>query len=152
MNNDSDSPDALDVHTLERLVIDALERTAFLLADPCEDPESLAPAEIHACIEFCGPELGGVGLGSTRAFARNLAASLLGVEPSDVSDAQTNEALRELANIVGGSVISALGGENCAFSLGLPHIGKPDLSGTTTTCVLDAEGERLEIACHRHAA
>jgi hypothetical protein len=156
MNERTDHPatTTLDADTLGRLSIQALERTAFVLADPCDDPESLAPAEIHARIDFRGPEVGSVDLGSSRAFARNLAASLLGTDAAEVSDAQSEEALRELANILGGSVITTLGGADCQYLLGLPKLGEsePDHAASTTRCTLDAEGERLDITCHRRAA
>jgi hypothetical protein len=154
MPSDDTTTDLLPSDALARLSIDALERTAFVLADPCDDPDSLAPAELHAHIDFRGPEVGSVDLGATRAFARNLAASLLGADAADVTDAQSEEALRELANILGGSVITRLGGTDCQFLLGLPQLGAtaPDTRSSATQCTLDAEGERLDITCRRRAA
>ena len=154
MSRDDTTTDLLPAETLARLSIEALERTAFVLADPCEDPETLAPAELHARIDFRGPEIGSVDLGATRAFARNLAASLLGTDASDVTDEQSEEALRELANILGGSVITRLGGTDCQFLLGLPQLGatQSDERSSATQCTLDAEGERLDITCRRRAA
>lgn len=141
----------LDGDTLSRLAIDALERTAFVLADPCDDPEALPSADVFAQIEFHGPEHGGVDLFASRGFTRNLASSILGCDASEVTDAQGDEALRELANILGGSVIYRLGGEQCAFSLGLPRLGTSG-EANGPSCVLDAEGERLEIRCHHRRA
>jgi CheY-specific phosphatase CheX len=147
------SRSTLSAETLARLVTEALERTAFVLADPCETPEQLPNADTFAQIDFHGPESGAVDLRASRAFARNLAASLLGVEATDITDAQAEEALRELANIVGGSVITALGGDDCRFSLGLPSLGNHAFDPNATHCILDAEGERLEVVCmHRRAA
>ena len=153
--NDHHLP-SLDPTRLATLAIEALERTAFVLADPAERPESLPDAEIAAEIRFHGPETGRVGLTASRAFARNLAASLLGCDAGEIRDEQADEALRELANIVAGSVLSSLGGDDCRFSLGLPETTAPapaagDVAGTTR-CVLDAEGERLEITCRHEAA
>ncbi len=137
----------LDPDTLARLAIDALERTAFVLADPCGDSTNLPAADTFARIGFSGPSNGSVELHASRAFARNLAASILGCDASEISDVQAEEALRELANIVGGSVITALGGSDCRFSLGLPKLGRGSADETDTACVLDAEGERLEVHC-----
>lgn len=151
-NTDSSNHAPLDASLLARLAVEALERTAFVLADPCDAPENLPEADTFAQIDFEGPEAGGVDLRASRAFAKNLAASILGCDASEVADSQAEEALRELANILGGSVIRELGGEDCQFSLGLPRLGERSVDGATA-CVLDAEGERLEIACHyRHAA
>lgn len=142
----------LDQTTLARLVVDALERTAFVLADPCDEPESLPPADTFAQIDFSGPTTGCVELLASRDFAKNLAASILGSDPSAITDIQSEEALRELANIVGGSVITALGGSECRFSLGLPRLGRAKATGEDTMCVLDAEGQRLEVHCHHACA
>ena len=142
----------LDPNALTRLVVDALERTAFVLADPSDDPDALPAADTFAQIDFHGPTSGQVELRASRAFARNLAASILGSDASDISDLQSEEALRELANIVGGSGITALGGSDCRFSLGLPRLGRATPTGTETACVLDAEGQRLEVHCHHARA
>ncbi len=142
----------LDPNTLARLVVDALERTAFVLADPCDEPEQLPPADTFAQIDFSGPTKGSVELLASREFAKNLAASILGTDASQVTDLQSEEALRELANIVGGSVITALGGSDCRFSLGLPRLGRAQATGDDTMCVLDAEGQRLEVHCHHARA
>jgi hypothetical protein len=148
--------DLLDPARLATLAIDALERTAFVLADPADRPDALPAAEIGAEIRFHGSADGSVSLRASRAFGRNLAASLLGCGPEEIVDAQADEALRELANIVGGSVVSLLGGDDCRISLGLPATiaadGPDGLAGARTDCVLDAEGERLEIRCVRSVA
>jgi CheY-specific phosphatase CheX len=148
------NPETTDLtpNSLARLVVDALERTAFVLADPCDEPEHLPPADTFARIEFRGPTDGCVELLASRSFARNLAASILGADASEISDLQSEEALRELANIVGGSVITALGGSDCRFSLGLPQLGRAQSDGDDTACILDAEGARLEVHCHRSRA
>jgi CheY-specific phosphatase CheX len=138
----------LDSNSLARLVVDALERTAFVLADPCDEPESLPAADTFAQIDFSGPRSGCIELLASRSFARNLAASILGSDAAEVTDIQSEEALRELANIVGGSVITALGGAECRFSLGLPRLGRAAPFDNDTACVFDAEGERLEVHCH----
>jgi CheY-specific phosphatase CheX len=155
-----DASTDLDPHALARIVIDALERTAFVLADPSNEPDALPSADTFAQIDFHGPDgrdgNGHVELHASRAFARNLAASILGANATEVSDLQCEEALRELANIVGGSVITALGGSDCRFSLGLPRLGRTSAAGNAgaidTACILDAEGERLEVHCHRARA
>ena len=46
----------LDPNALARLVVDALERTAFVLADPCDDPDALPTADTFAQI-VCAPAL-----------------------------------------------------------------------------------------------
>ncbi len=143
----SDSQNSLrpDATTLARITIDALERTAFVLADPADDPQALPPISTTASIDYSGPCNGGIDLVASAGFGRNLAASLLGCEPSEVSDSTAAEAVRELANIVGGSMILELGGTDCCYSLGLPRTSASPRNDFVVSCVLNAEGERLEV-------
>ena len=45
------------------------------------------------------------------------AAALLGVEPDDLDDAAIEDAVGEIANVVGGNLKGAMGDEACALSL-----------------------------------
>lgn len=148
---------------LVRLTSIALERTAFLMAEPAESSSDadmpgraapLPPAARYAKIDYRGPERGEVVLVASDGFVKKLAAGLLGSEPEDV-DAGTAgvDALRELANIVAGSLICELGGERCPFSIGLPAAcGNEALPAhPTAVATLDVEGERLEVHWSRLA-
>ena len=84
-----------------------------------------------------------VGMASALEHLAIHREALAGLDQHQVTDAQGDEALRELANILGGSVIYALGGEKCTFSLGLPRLGSSGESNGPS-CTLDAEGE-LEL-------
>ena len=59
------------------------------------------------------------------------------------------DAIKELTNIVGGSVILELGGDACTYTLGLPHLILPLPTGSTPppsrTCCLNCEGHLLFI-------
>ncbi len=134
-----------DPAMLARITIDALERTAFVLADPADDPEDLPDAVTIASIDYTGPCNGGIDLVASAGFGRNLAASLLGCEASEVSESMAAEAVRELANIIGGSIILELGGSDCRYSLGLPRTAPAPRPRCAGSCVLNAEGERLEV-------
>jgi len=135
---------------LVRLTCIALERTAFLMAEPSENRhgDPLPPASCFARIDYHGPQNGEVVLAASDGFVRNLAAGLLGADPATV-DAETCgiDALRELANIVAGSLICALGGERMPFAVGLPVVCAKESISTTPTVIasLDVEGERLEV-------
>jgi|JI10StandDraft_1071094.scaffolds.fasta_scaffold499267_3 CheY-specific phosphatase CheX len=149
---------------LVRLTAIALERTAFLMAESADPPsgsdlpgrlsEPLPAATCFARIDYRGPERGEVFLAASDGFARKLAAGLLGADP-DSPDAEGAgpDALRELANIVGGSLICELGGERCPFSIGLPAVCDAAALPTNPTAVatLDVEGERLEVHWSRLA-
>ncbi len=114
---------AIDGPTLAGMTISILERTAMVLAEPAAHEEAHPPPTRFARITYQGPSRGTLLLGATDGFLRELAASLLGAETAEVDlDTQGGDALKEMANIVGGSVILALSGGACEYSLGLPEL------------------------------
>ena len=143
-------PDDLDPVRLADLAIDALERTAMVIADLATDDEAdlLRPLDEAAWVDYDGPCRGRVWIAASDGFGASVAASLLGVDPDEVPADQAAAMIDELANIVGGSVILDLGGDDCPFRLGLPHrcpTADCPPSDRCTRIVLDAEGERLEV-------
>jgi hypothetical protein len=89
-----------------------------------------------------------VTLRTTDAFLTSLAANLLGVEVDDIDLAACgDDAIKELTNIMGGSVILELGGRDCTYSLGLPQLATPSPTPPSPdrTCALDCEGHPLFI-------
>ncbi len=81
---------------------------------------------------------------------RELVSSLLGVEPEDVDPAsQGEDAIKELANIVGGSTILELGGAECEYSLNLPELVEapetPEPGDRGAACFVESEGELLKV-------
>lgn len=139
----------MNAQRIAELTITALERTAFVLAEPAEDDADLPPASHFARIEYTGPVHGHVYIAASDGFVRELASSLLGVESDEIDPAQCEDALRELANIIGGSVILELGGTDRLLSLGLPENVKesdvPALTDQSQLCCLDSECERLDV-------
>lgn len=61
-------------------------------------------------------------LSFVEAFARELAANMLGVDSENLDDDQVRDAMQELANMVAGSCVVLLGPEN--WRLGLPFAQK----------------------------
>jgi CheY-specific phosphatase CheX len=138
--------------TLCELAIAALERTAFVVAEPADEDfaDDLPDCEWYSCIEYSGPQAGSIYLAGSTGFLLELAASLLGVDAEEVvAEKEGLDALREMTNIIGGSVVTRLGGDHCELSLGLPAVVSKDVASKhnseTITSTLDAEGERLEI-------
>ena len=139
---------AINAEMLTAATIRALERTAMVLAEPAQAQTTHQPATRFARIIYTGPSRGTLVLGATDTFLRDLAASLLGVEPTEVSvEVQGTDALKEMTNILGGSVILAMSGETCEYSLGLPELvtaaempQNPDSSTSAGCTVLADEG------------
>ena len=89
-------------------------------------------------------------LAASEGFICELASSILGVEPEDVDPAiEGEDAIKELANIVGGSAILKLGGEKCEYSLHLPELIQasdlPSSDNNTQVCFVESEGELLKV-------
>ena len=134
----------IDTATLTRLATAAFERTAFMLVDPIDEAD---PAKLttHARIDYFGAGEGSVFVSASEGFIVELASSLLGVEPDEVTpQSEGADAIREIANILAGSLLTTLGGGDHAFRLGLPaHCEAPDHAATTASCTLESEGEPL---------
>ncbi len=140
---------------IAQLVIEALERTAFVLAEPV-DPERAAELPAVTCfsrILYTGPDQGQLFLAASEGFMRELVSSLLGVEPEDVDPvSQGEDAIKELANIVGGSTVLELGGADCEYSLNLPELVEapemPEAGDRGAECFVESEGELLNVIWH----
>jgi len=130
----------IDTSSLARMTVSMLERTAMVLAEPAE-PDAPQPPPTHfARIAYSGPSSGTVTLAATDGFLRELASSLLGVEPAEISiESHGQDALREMTNIVGGSVLLALSGETCEYSLGLPALIPASEAAATKAATAHAE-------------
>jgi len=128
---------------LAEMTISMLERTAMVLAEPVTEELDRTEPMRSARIRYRGPSEGVLFLSATDQFLRELAASLLGVETADVNvDTQGSDALREMANIVGGSVILAMSGDVCEYSLGLPELVAADQvpASAAAECTVAADG------------
>lgn len=114
---------ALTSERVGELVTEALERTAFVLVDTIEgDADDEFQPTMYSMIGFRGLANGSVLLAADDDFAAELASSMLGVEPEDVDPStEGKDALNELANIVGGSIMIDLGGEHENYEYGLPQ-------------------------------
>ncbi len=136
----------IDQEKLSELVCEALERTAMVFAEPMEED---APDGVSrfARIIYEGEESGEMILAASDGFTLELASSMLGEEENAISaDNEGALALAELANIVCGSVVVAIGGEQRAITLGLPEVADPSsVEGDGVRCVVESMGEPLVV-------
>ena len=135
-----------------QLVIEALERTAFVLAETVDAGKAAhLPKPSHfSRIVYTGPTQGEVFLSASDGFVRELTSSMLGVEPEDVdAEIEGQDAIKELVNIVGGSTILELGGADCQYSLRLPELldgtSAPEPGDNGAACFVESEGELLKV-------
>lgn len=138
----------LDTDSLAEMAITMLERTAMVIAEPAAPDVALPEPTRFAQIAYSGPSRGRLTLCADEGFLRELAAGMLGVETSEVdADRQGSDALKEMANVVAGSIIFALAGDACEYSLGLPETIAAATVPTDglAVCDLVAEGGVLRL-------
>lgn len=142
----------ITAEVLQNATITALERTAMVFAEPASDADKATKPTRFARIRYSGPSTGTLTLAANDEFVREVASSLLGVDASEVSVEKDGvEALKEMANILGGSVIVAMSGDTCNFSLGLPEVVQatsaqsPADARTSAQCTVAAENSVLRV-------
>lgn len=155
--NTSDTPNQgarpLDSARLTGLVTTALERTAFVMAEPIEtDAADVGSLRFATRVVFTGAAAGECLVAASEGFVRELTAGFLGIDAGEIDPAQQGQdALNELANIIAGMVIRELGNQTNRIFLGLPARAEalsvgPALRGDDTlTCGLDSCGEQLMV-------
>lgn len=98
---------------------------AFMFAEPVEPGESGATPEqaLQAKVTFSGPMHGRLTIAVPREWCSELAANILGVEEEDDAAIENlADALKELANVSCGHVLTAVAGEQLQFDLSPPEI------------------------------
>jgi CheY-specific phosphatase CheX len=141
---------------LVQMVTEALERTCFMVSDP-SDADAVA-ANGYQCarcarIAYTGPAAGHVFVVASDGFLEELASSLLGCEPEEIDlEVEGRDAIKELANIMGGSVILELGGDNCEYRLGLPEEVGAAPAATGAECYIESTFGALRVCWAPEAA
>ena len=137
---------SLDQQSLARMVASVLERTMFIFAEPTAPAESTGPWS--SAITFSGAFNGAVTVTASEGFVRQLVGGFVSVEPQEADLAKFGQdAMNELANLVGGQIVAALGGEERPIRLGLPDPAKArqGIAAADLKCCLDSMGDTLTI-------
>jgi len=115
----SQTPTAAVLSTAAEEVLE----TMFFLCSGGEGAacETAGSERISAALDFHGTRSGTVCVSVSLATARNMAQGFLGIEAGAISESQVAEVVRELANMVSGSVLSRLEPEG-RFELAAPNI------------------------------
>lgn len=116
---------------LENILISVVEEFAFMFAEPLS-PEEPAPAPV-AClvvsVSFSGEHKGAVTIATDTAFPEILRENVLGVgNDSEASADIAQDALRELANVLTGQLVTALYGKARQYDLSVPDLREGDSS------------------------
>lgn len=129
----------------------AFEQTAFMIASPTlEERQLVAPIEHAVALEITSGHTGRMVLGVTAPILAGLAGNMVGDDMPLPQDEQ-RDALGEVANIICGAVLPALGEKGTVFRLTAPEtvdfldeLGRPE-AVEASHIVLGVEDGRAEI-------
>ncbi len=118
---------------LNEVVFDVFEKLAFMFGDVA-DREEVSPTATdyaHVSMTFSGKDMAGtLALTVPAELSMQIAANVLGVDPADeLADAQADDALKELLNVICGNVLTAIAGEKPVFDLTVPVASNLDADG-----------------------
>lgn len=115
--------------TLLDVFTEVLEQLAFMFAEAPDtsSPQLDSASIVKAAMEFKGPFTGNLDLIVPRAMCEELAANVLGLEPTDdIVQRAPFDALKELLNVTCGNVLTALAGDEPVFDLSIPTVEELD--------------------------
>jgi len=114
-----------------------LQDSAFMFAEPMEEPGGWHQPVFSAQLAFESVRGGMLRLTTSPRGAVEVAANMLGVDPSDPeAEVQARSALAEVLNVVGGAFVTRYFGSKVPSQLGLPHTEVMEtLTARRRTCV-----------------
>jgi hypothetical protein len=99
-----------------------LQDSAFIFAEPVDDPEPWALPVFAAELAFDSVRGGVLRLVTTPRGSIEIAANMLGVDASEAeAEEQARSALAEVLNVVGGAFVTRFFGTKVPSQLGLPN-------------------------------
>lgn len=109
---------------LSDVVVDTLEKLAFMFAVPLAGPAPEDPRELATVrVRFSGPLCGGMQLSLSRSVLAELAGNMLGADDGSALPAdEQHDALRELINVICGNLLPMIGGGTAEFNIQTPFI------------------------------
>ena len=122
------------------MITQALERMAFVLAEPVADEplEVLADGVAHAAIDLRGPVGFRLALSASAGLIRGVASGMLGLDAMEIDLREHAQAtVAELANVFAGELIMLLTAGNEQASLGLPE----DVDAAAVRALVDDPAE-----------
>jgi hypothetical protein len=136
---------------LAELLARTLEEAAFVFTEPADPAPPFDAPVLEARLDFEGPSRGELAMTVTPAFARGLAANLLGLEPGDADiELRAGDALGEIVNMLAGAVVLELFGPAAQSRIGVPSVRQlpeaPARGAGASVSLMTEEGERLDAA------
>ena len=139
------------------IFLDITERLAFMFGDPVMKDE-FVPEDVswsQASIRFTGDMEGSLTLTVPHMLCFEIAANILGEEIGDLQDIMISEdALKEMLNVVTGHVVPGLQGEDQYFTLSIPEYSvlppaeASDLKHDPGSICFNLDGSPVLLALH----
>jgi CheY-specific phosphatase CheX len=128
-----------------------MEAMAMMFLVPEEVASPGDSAMTAAAVEFTGPSTGKLVVGISNNLLGELAGNMLGLmDPGETTADQQADALKELANVICGNLLPAVGGNQAIYRVGAPTLVEDDalaggdetaLAGQATLHFFDGKGE-----------
>jgi CheY-specific phosphatase CheX len=116
------------------VVKDVMERFAFMFTETEGETPAFSAADdpLQGTIRFKGKVSGVLIMVAPRSFCQEMAANVLGADGGEIGDTAAEDALKELINIVCGTLTWSLYGEREVFHLSVPLVAKFDTNQPVT--------------------
>jgi hypothetical protein len=105
---------------LTELLGQVLQDSAYIFAEPDQDPPAWSDTLVMARIAFESTRGGTLRLLTNSRAASEIAANMLGIDPGEEAKASGRAALSELLNVLGGAFVTRYFGTEVPSQLGLP--------------------------------
>jgi CheY-specific phosphatase CheX len=133
--------------TLRATSVGVLEDLCFVCPDPAPDPTPASASALTVEVAFEGPMAGKVSLRFLDLPREDIAAAMLGDVDGGLSEAETRDALGEVANVICGQLLPRIAGADAVFDLRPPFFREKEGLGRADAFVaLAALGGRIEVA------
>ena len=137
---------------LTEIVIGALEKTCFLIADEVDDDQKTGlKTKINRSsrIQYTGTQAGTIYVDTSDGFLQELASCILGSSVEEIDPTEDGvQASLEIANVIAGSIVFALGGDQEDVKLGLPETGDIVDNANAAECFLESAYGVIHVHWH----
>lgn len=120
------------VNTLRNVFVEVAEAMIFMFVESPDDTalDARDPVYIQTFMGFSGPFQGALALTVPEAACPEIAAHILGIDPSHEEAKRLQyDALKEFLNVLCGNLLGAVAREEAVFNLMAPDVKKLDRKG-----------------------
>lgn len=146
-------PDVTLKEKLHTVASSVLEEAAFIFTESVEEAPEWPGPLLEAKLTFSAQKSGVLSMISTQQFCVEIAANLLGIDPSDPTAlSRGSNAICEMLNIICGSFVVEVFGNQVVTHIGIPEarplVPSEDIvdPGSMRITLLDDEERRIDFS------